>query len=140
MAQVFVKDNGLLDVLDAFIAWMATGTWRCALYTNDITPTKNTVYADFTASTVPGLDFQTMPYTGWAAAVIDTNQGLIEYSPPLVFQPTTMSGLPEDCYGWFFYRTTGPKLKTCERFTEMLHFTTEDDSLTLYPKIRSDDL
>lgn len=142
MTMVVVKDFGLKNALDGIvIGSFGGGTWRVGLYTDDITPDKDSVYDDFTESTVTGLTPQDLDYTNWSAAVIDTAQGLIEYDPPLLYQPTTMSGLPEDIYGWIFYKVGSPnKLWAAERFAELLHFTTTDDSLTLYPKIRSDDL
>jgi len=104
--------KGILAVADAGFAGLTVP--RVGIFTNDFTPTKASVYADFDLAV----------YTGYAnvtptiSAVFITADGKVsvDLSDCAFLGPTADAGV--DGYGWFLFDNVTHDVWACERFTD----------------------
>lgn len=108
--MIIVPNAAEILLLDLLLAAISSSNAYVALYTNDVTPDADTVYADFTEGAWTGYARLTPT---WSAAVTDAFEEAISYSQTLTY--TSGSGSPVDVYG-YFVATDGDELLFAERF------------------------
>jgi len=94
-------DEGKPILLDAMMRLAFSSNFFIKLFTDDITPDNDSVFADFTGATFTGSDAITLTRGSFDAAFATAGVGYIEYPTP----PTWVcSGAgPETCYGWYMW-------------------------------------
>jgi hypothetical protein len=110
MVQIY-PDEGLVPILLAIVANNGSGlTW--ALFSNNVTPTLDSVLADFT-----------VPSGGWAERILDDTDFVFQQvalhvgtiqAPSIVY--TNSTGSPKNVYGYIIFDQIGQKLRGAARF------------------------
>lgn len=107
------------------------------IYTNDLTPTRNSVVGDFTQLTnveVPGY-VATTPT--WDGTPIRTPLGEWEdYGSDSMFAATGSPPSPQICYGWYLTDAGNTALVAAGRFAVPFTFVATGDGFRLEPVMR----
>lgn len=108
------KDNG---------ASTTTGNLYLRLFKNNLTPSVNTVFADFTECNYTGYEAIPLAALSWNSATLDSDDLAVTTYPAQLFTPTG-SAIGNDAYG--YYVTSDPELGDdrvlfCERFSGARH-------------------
>lgn len=93
MNSVFA-DEGLIAILQKIVVVDLT----LHIFTNNITPTVNSVYADFTEASYSGYAAFTLTHTDWVSLGVSGHIGALAYPTLTTFNS---SGGSEDIYGYY---------------------------------------
>jgi len=89
--------------------------WSLRLFSNDLTPTKDTVFADLVEPTWAGYGPRTLTPAGWGAAVIVAHFATSSHGTAAV-QWTNNSGAPVTVFGLMYLDPTTGTLRFVQRF------------------------
>lgn len=100
MDQIY-PDEGLIDVLKSVANGKDGGGLTWALFLNDITPTLDSLKADFTLAATGWTDSgATIDATAFTLGAVDTHIGTIQ-AANIFF--TNATGVSQDAYGYIVY-------------------------------------
>ena len=99
---------------DVSLIWMlqqiTLSTLKLKLFTNNVTPSDNSVISDFTLATWTGYVDVSLVSGTWVSLGVASHVGTIVY-PACVF--SNSSGSNQSAYGWIITNSAGTQLISC---------------------------
>lgn len=109
-------NEGLTDQLDYILRSTISGVanWQLVLFTNNLTLSQTTVYADLVLATFTGYGAVTLTRSSWVPAYIDSGKAKSTYTTTPVLW--TCTGGAQTIYGYAIVTATSPVIRYVEKF------------------------